>query len=194
MPKNIAVYLFLSLLFVISACSVKKPKDFSYRYNQTINTGLDQKLNMDGYYALHRECDSAFSSVFMFYPDGLFVIATGTDLAEVSNCLATNASSTICNYPSWGVYKLVDDTIKTQSVLVLGFTGITIFRDYLVQADGTLVNLSDYVFPENSNVGHMREYPSFTQNRCQKVAVFTPLKTKRDASQCPLMRSKWFLE
>lgn len=192
MSKNVVFFLFI--LILISGCSVRKPKDFTYRYSSESNTGLDKRIDINGYYTSQRECDSTFSSVFMFYPDGLFVIATGTDLSAVIECFKTNKKSTICSYPSWGVYRLDGDTIRTQTVQLIGSTGITVFRDYVIEQDGSLINTSDYVYPDNSNVGHLKNYPSFSRNSCSIPARFRPLEHRTDSGQCPLLKLKWFVD
>lgn len=185
-----AIVFFLLLIFLYN-CSMLKPVDFEYVYDRTY-TGLDTLINIDGYYIIQRECDSAFYSALMFYPDGLFSIITGSDLSDAAGCLADNNNRTICKSISWGGYRIVNDTIKTQEVRQEGMGFCTIFRDYIMTADKNIINISDYVIPENTKIGYMRNYPSFFENLCPNAAVFSSIQTKRNLSECPYLSKKWF--
>lgn len=181
-------------LALLGSCISLKPKDFTYQYKNEY-TGLDTLININGYYSSQRECDSTFYSIYFFYPNGLFTIATGTDLSEVVKCFEDkDRKSAVCDYPSWGVYRMVDDTIKTQTVRQEGIGFCTIFRDYKIEKDKSIVNISDYVIPENSNLAYMANYPSFRESRCQEVAKLYPLAEKRDSTRCPYLKKKWFVD
>lgn len=185
----------LSLISVISInCFCQTPKDFTYRFiNQ--NTGLDSLIHIDGYYVTQRACDSAFLSVFMFYPNGLFTIATTSKiLPELINCFEYGGKTKICKYPLWGTYRIMGDTIKTQSIRQEGIGICTIFRNYQIMPDRTLVNICDYIYPENTKIGNMKNYPSFFKNPCPVAATFVPLPSKRNQYECPLFSKKWFYE
>lgn len=179
--------------FSVLSCITLKPKDFTYQYKKEY-TGLDTLISIDGYYISDRGCDTAFHSIFKFYPDGLFIIATGTDLTEVVKCFNNDLdkNNTICKYPSWGVYRVMNDTIKTQTVRHEGIGFCTIFRDYKISNNRTITNISDYVIPENSNIGYMTRYPSFTENACSKSSTFYPLKNDISTEKCPFFNKKWF--
>ena len=128
----------------------------------------------------------------MFYPDGLFTIATTSELMpELADCFAKGGKSTICRYPLWGTYRIVEDTIKTQVIRPEG-GGCTIFRDYKILPDRNIVNISDYVESQYTAMGYMENYPSFKDNSCKKPAVFYPLQTRRDVADCPHLDKKWF--
>lgn len=185
----LSLFVFISLVFV--SCSTMKPKDFTCVYENR-DTGLSEKINIDGYYVSQRVCDSSFYSVFMFYPDGLFTIATTSDVNLVKDCFEKGGDSNICKYPSWGTYKLVGDTIKTQSVIVEGMGVCIIFRDYLIQPDKSIVNVCDYVNPEKTKLSYMQNYPSFRDNKCQTKAIFYPLSKRRSTTDCPYLKDKWF--
>ncbi len=181
-------------LFVLCSCITLKPKDFTYYYNKEYS-GLDTLIDINGYYLFQRECDSTFHSVLMFYPDGLFTIATGTDLTEVVRCFQDeDMKSVVCDYPLWGVYKIEGNTIKTQAVRQEGIEMFTIFRDYKILPDEKLVNLNEYVYSENTKIGYLKNYPSFMENKCPVFATFYPLETKRSSSKCPYINKKWFKE
>lgn len=189
--KNYTIVLISILLSLAYSCS-SGPKDFTYKYKGEY-TGLDKLINIDGYYVVQRECDSAFFSMFMFYPDGLFTIATTSEiLPELADCFENGGKDKICKYPSWGTYFVENDTIKTQVIRQEGIGLCTIFRDYKILPDGNLMNISDYVHPENTKIGYMKNYPSFFENRCMEKAQFVPLNKKRNVQACPYIKSKWF--
>ncbi len=179
------------LIIVLAGCITIKPKDFAYPYTAQY-TGLDTLINIDGYYVTQRECDSTFFSVFMFYPDGLFTIATASNISGLGDCFANGGKSNICQYPSWGTYRIEGNTIKTQTMRQEGMGICTIFRDYEIGTNKTIINTSDFVYPEKTNLGYMKNYPSFFINQCPKVAVFSPVTTKRSIEDCPFLAKKWF--
>ena len=188
---------YIAIIFItvfLYSCTIVKPKDFTYLYTKEY-TGIDSLIRTDGYYIFQRECDTAFHSAVMLYPDGLFAIATGTDLSIIAECFAGyTGNSAICKYPSWGIYKIAGDTIKTQTVRDEGIAMATIFRDYLILPDKSLINISDYIYPENTKIGYMANYPSFHENLCKEKAVFYPLQSKMDFSRCPYINKKWFIQ
>lgn len=181
----------LVLVFILSGCVTIKPKDFTYPYIAEY-TGLDTLINIDGYYVAQRECDSTFFSVFMFYPDGLFTIATASDISDLKDCFENGGKSNLCQYPSWGTYRIEGNTIKTQTIRQEGMGISTIFRDYEINNAQILINISDYVVPQNTNLGYMKDYPSFSENHCPKAASFYPLAKKRSEKDCPFINKKWF--
>ncbi|MDH6355011.1 hypothetical protein M2132_001348 [Dysgonomonas sp. PH5-45] len=187
MMKNISVCLLFIILF--SACA-SGPRNFTCLYDGK-DTGLENRININGCYVSPMGCDSSFFSVYMFYPDGLFCIATTSYVSEdLIACFAEGGTSSLCRYPIWGTYRLAGDTIKTQAIRTDG-GGFVVFRDYRI-LDGGIVNISDYVQPRYSNLGYMANYPSFTDNPCPKVARFYPLASRRDATDCPFFRKSWF--
>lgn len=190
MIRNICIYL-LSLSLI--GCITIKPKDFTYLY-QSKNTGLDRFIDINGYYISQRGGDSTLFSVFMFYPDGLFTLATTSDVQSMSDCFTEENNSNICEYPSWGTYRIYGDTIKTQTILIEGMGTATIFRDYLILKDRSIVNISDYVIAENTNLGYMRKYPSYKDNINDKKAQFIKTTVKRNSSDCPYLNKAWFLQ
>lgn len=185
---------FIILIFTTVAVScATAPKNFTY-FHRNENTGLDKLIDINGYYVSQRECDSTFFSIYMFYPNGLFTIATTSSLSpELIECFEKGGNTTLCKYPVWGTYRIEDNLIRTQVIRFDG-SGCTIFRDYRIQPDGSIVNVSDYVEPEYTNLGYMKNYPSFRDNECAKNAAFHSTKTKRDSTECPLLKKKWFKE
>ena len=181
--------IFIAIIFF--GCGA--PKNFSNRYDGN-NTGLDKLININGYYISEHGCDSAFFSIYMFYPDGLFTIATTSRITdELTDCFENGGKNNICKYPLWGTYIVEGDIIKTQVIRPEG-NGCVIFRDYRILPNREITNISDYVQPEYTNLGYMENYPSFTSNPCEKAAKFYPLKNKRDSSECTLLKKKWFLK
>ncbi|MFV0331032.1 MAG: hypothetical protein ACK5KL_14650 [Dysgonomonas sp.] len=185
--RKIYLAIFLALLFY----NCGGPKNFTYRYEDK-NTGLDKLIDINGYYVSQHRCDSTFYSMYMFYTNGLFTIATTSEiLPELIDCFENGGQSDICKYPLWGTYKVEGDLIKTQVIREEG-NKCVIFRDYKILPDGNIVNISDYVQPEYTNLGYMENYPSFKENPCSKKADFYPLKFKRDSTACPFLKKKWF--
>lgn len=183
-------FLVILLVFGLIGCQ-SVPKNYTYFYEKQ-NTGLDQLIDIDGYYVSQFGCDSTFFSVFMFYPDGLFTIATTSDLSsELIDCFVNGGKSKICKYPLWGVYQLEGNTIRTQVIVTEG-NGCTIFRDYKILGKRQIVNISDYVEPEKTNLGYFANYPSFSVNECAEPAMFYSSTQKRDSIECPFLNKKWF--
>lgn len=184
------VFLFLFLL----SCAVQ-PKDFTYNYCAECNTGLDTLIDIEGYYVLPHGCDSSFYAMFMFYSDGLFTIATTSKLMpELNDCFENGGNRPICKYPLWGIYCIDQDTIRTQTVRLEG-GGFVMFRDFLINKDGSLSYLNDYVNSDHIRLGYMVNYPSFKGNDCSSIqSSFYPLSKKRDREGCPLLKKKWFID
>lgn len=186
MKKNLII-----ILISVVLCGCGAPKNFSYRYGGE-NTGLDKRININGYYVSQHSCDSAFYSMYMFYPDGLFTIATTSRIsAELIDCFENGGKNGICKYPLWGTYIIEGNLIKTQVIRPEG-NGCVIFRDYRIFHDKSIVNVSDYVQPEYTNLGYMENYPSFTTNPCEIPAKFYPTANKRSTEDCPLLKKGWF--
>ena len=184
------ILLFILLIFVFGSCG-SRPKNFTFYYKNE-DTGLEKLINMNGYYVSQHACDSTFYSMYMFYSNGLFMIATTNQLSpELINCFENGGKSKICRYPLWGTYIVEGNLIRTQTIRQEG-NGFVIFRDYRILSDGSIINTSDYVDPQFINLGYMANYPSFTSNPCEKKAEFYPLKTKRDSTECALLKKRWF--
>jgi hypothetical protein len=180
----------LSFVF-IGGCAGSRPSNFTYVY-EAEQTGLDTLIPINGYYTAQFGCDSSFYSVFMFYPDGLFRIATTTDIsAELIDCFSSDNNSVLCRYIVWGTYKAEGNIIRTQSLRMGGYPFV-IFRDYEIRPDRSVVNISDFVEPENTKLAYLNNYPSYRYNKCPVPARFYPLKHKRDSGDCPLVKRKWF--
>lgn len=183
------IIFFFLILVLTSGCG--GPKNFTYKYQKEA-TGLEKLIDINGYYVSPLGCDTSFYSVYMFYPDGLFTIATTSQLLpELIDCFANGGKSNVCKYPLWGTYRIDGDLIKTQTIRMEG-DGCTIFRDYRILPDGSIVNVSDYVQPEYTSLGYMENYPSFTRNLCEKAALFYSLPSKRNVTDCPFLNKKWF--
>lgn len=180
-----------SILFICLCSCTSIPKNFTYHYDEA-DTGLADKINIEGYYVVQHGSDSTFYSMFMFYPDGLFTIATTSEISqELIDCFRKGGESTVCKYPLWGLYKLNGDTIKTQTLRTEG-GGCVIYRDYLLVSTSELVNISDYVQPEYTKMGYMKNYPSFQGIDLEIRTQFFPSTHKRDRSDCPFIDKKWF--
>ena len=188
-------FFILCILFtcVITSCRTTKPNGFTYTYLKDSNTGLDKRIDTDGYFISQRDCDSSFFSAFTFYDNGLYCSVTGTNLNEAVKCLNSNEKTALCKNLAWGLYALVGDTIKTQTLREEGITFCTIYRDYVIQEDKSIVNISDYVDTEAKYIGYMRNYPSFKNRTCHIKSQFvSEKKAKRNTSLCPYINKKWF--
>ncbi len=178
------------ILFTICSC-LSRPKNFTSSFENEY-TGLDTLIKTDGYYVSQRDCDSAFYSMYMFYSNGLFTIATTSEISpELIECFQSGGKSFISQYPLWGTYLLFGDTIKTQVIRPEG-GGCVIFRDYLILNDRSILNISDYVESEYSKMAYMANYPSLKTFSCSTKAAFFPLNQKRDSTECPFIGKKWF--
>ncbi len=188
--KKVHIIFILLSIALLYACS-SAPKNFSYFYKNK-NTGLNKKLNLNGYYVSEHGCDSSFFSMYMFYDNGLFSIATTSRITtELIRCFERGGTSNVCKYPLWGTYEVIGDTVRTQVIRPEG-NGCVIFRDYIILPNKRLVNVSDYVEPQYTNLGYMSNYPSFSNNQCHKAADFYPMEQKRDSTACPFLNKKWF--
>lgn len=190
MMTKIVMLIVLSSLFCVG-CSIY-PKDFTYRYEQGVDTGLSSLIRTDGVYIVQRECDSTFFSVFTFYSDGLFSITTASDTTLAIECFDAGGDKRLSEYPDWGTYRIEGNLIRTQTIHQEGMGICTIFRDYEITPEGMLINVSDYVQPQYTNIGSMANYPSFRDNSCRTASSFRPLLHKRDSLHCSLTKKKWF--
>ncbi|NDW09189.1 hypothetical protein [Dysgonomonas sp. 520] len=185
-------YILLSFVAIYVCSCVSAPKDFTYKYSGS-DTGLGSLIDINGYYITQHEVDTALLSIFMFYPDGLFTIATTSKMIpELIDCFENGGKSAICKYPLWGTYRVKEDTIITQTIRQEGVGICTIFRNYKILPDKSIVNICDYVIPENTKIGNMVNYPSFYINLRMEKARFFPLDTKRNKKECPFINKKWF--
>lgn len=181
----------LTLFTICFIYSCGAPKNFTYYYDNK-STGLDQLIDINGYYISEYGCDSSFYSIYMFYANGLFSIATASVIDnELVDCFVNGGNSNLCKYPLWGTYQLEGTLIKTQAIRAEG-NGCVIFRDYQILPDKSIVNIRDYVQPEYTNLGYMENYPSFSNNPCEKKAIFFSTEVKRDSTECPFLHKKWF--
>lgn len=190
--KKLLFILLSSLCFV--SCISQKPKDFTLLYDAE-NTKIEEQINIEGYYQFQRGCDTTLYTLIMFYSDGLFVSTTTAEKTvepELVNCFVNGGNSAICKYPLWGTYSIIDDTIKTQAVKIMGIGSCTIFRDFIMSSKGDLYNINDYLYPENTNFGDMKKYPSFFSNLCPQKALFVPMASKQNSNNCPWINKKWF--
>lgn len=191
--KYFKFVLFALFFIILVACAGIKPKNFTYHFKDEY-TGIDTLIDIQGYYFTQRACDTAYHSMFMFYDNGLFTIATGSDLTALEKCFREGGNTPLCRYPQWGTYRIEKNKIRTQVVLEEGIGVCVIFRDYLILPEKKLINLSDFVQPEYTNLGNLKNYPSFMDNPCPDEIDFYPLTEKRDSLECPLLKRAYFLE
>lgn len=165
------LFLIITLLSVLlSACS-SLPKNYS-NYPLEDNTGLDQLIRIDGCYVFQRACDPEFFSICRFSPDGNYRVASAKTISpELIRCFVSDDQSILCNNILAGRYRLAGDTIRAEAIWPVG-NGCVVFRDYLISQDKLLYNLNEYIEPDYSNLGYLRNYPSFFVNDCMKPAEF----------------------
>ncbi|MDL2224471.1 hypothetical protein LJB92_04070 [Bacteroidales bacterium OttesenSCG-928-M06] len=170
--KN-TIYFFL-FIFTLSGCK-STPNNFTFIYKGE-DTGLSQLIDINGLYIAEHACDSTFFSIFRFYSDGRFKIATTSTLTDdLFSCFIEMNTNNYCKYILDGLYILEKDTIKTQVIWPVG-NGCTIFREYTITPDNNIINISDYVEHIYSNLAYIRNYPSFYNNPCPKKIKFIRLK------------------
>ena len=147
------------------ACTTSSPF-FAASYPES-ETPLENRIDIDGCYVFQRACDSTFFSVVCFLPQGELRIATTSDTSSFINYFFGKATdSVVSKYVSKGEYVLVGDTIKTRTIRREGIAQCPIYREYLILPNRQLINISDYVLPNEGNIGYMRNYPSFRENPC----------------------------
>lgn len=181
-------YLLLGIILGTSliACA-SHPKGFSYYFDEK-NTGLDTLIDINGYYVSKEDCDNSFYSIGMFYSNGIFTLATTSNSSSpnIINCFKTGGKSDYCQYPSWGTYRIVNDTIKTQIYQDNGNWGERYiwFRDFLIKSPTKIILIKKYCIISGYNQDYI-----YT---CPQVSDFFPLETKRNWRECPLLKKKWF--
>lgn len=179
---------FLAAIICLLSCA-SHPKGFSYVFDGQ-QTGLDELINIDGYYVTEEKCDSPFFSISMFYPNGMLTLATVSDIdTDLISCFESGGKSWYCDYPSWGTYRIVNDTIKTQVYQDLGIWGgrFIVFRDFVVKSPTEIILVKMHCV--DKNVGACNRAPEY---ECPKASTFFPLETKRDWRESPLLKKKWF--
>lgn len=182
MKKILFVFIICIGLF---ACA-SRPKGFTYFFDGEY-TGLDTLININGYYRASEKCDSSNYIIFMFYPNGLITLATiSTDTnSDIITCFAGD-KSIYSQYPSWGTYRIVNDTIKTQIYQDNGNWGKSYiwFRDFLIKLPTEIVLIKNYCIINGCNQDSVYV--------CPKASDFSPLERKRDWKESPLLKKKWF--
>jgi len=170
------IIFFIWLIYIFTGCSTL-PRNFTYHYTGEY-TGLDTLINTNGYYISQYACDTAFYSMYLFFPNGLFTIATTSRITpELIDYFEAGGMSKTIQYPLWGTYQIEGDLIKTQVIRTEG-SSCVIFRDYRILPDGMIENISDFVEPQYTRLSYMANYPSFKDNPCKIPAEFHPLKLK----------------
>lgn len=170
------IYIIIAVVLGVGCSTL--PKNYTLNpdsVNETSSENLEL-IHRPGYYTLQRGCDSTFFSIFRFFPNGEYKVATSSEISnELSDCFREENENTLCKNLLSGRYRIVGDTVKTQAIWPIG-NGCVIFRDYLINDKGQLINTADYVEPEYSNLGYMKNYPSFRENPCPIPAQFVPIK------------------
>lgn len=163
-------------LILFISCS-NMPRNFTYKYTG-IDAGLANRIAIDGYYVAN-SCDTSLYTLLSFYPDGqLLSVTTSLVSEDLIDCLKIDEKSTLCENMLWGLYVISGDTIKTQTLRKEG-TGCVIFRDFLINPDSTISYISDYVEPQYTLLGYMKNYPGFLSNPCNYPVLFYPIAHKR---------------
>ncbi len=182
-------FLILSVIVLLS-CGTRKPFGFT-NYFTNEYTGIDTLINIDGYFFVEEKCRNDFYCMFMFYPNGLFTLATTSTMSSyLRDCFKQGGDYNICKYPSWGTYEINNDTIITQLIVDYGPGGwgkVMVFRDYLILPSKELLYISEYCI--DKDVVTCNEAPA---NPCPKVAQFVPMERKRSIQDCPWLKKGWF--
>jgi hypothetical protein len=171
-----ALYLFFLTVISISCCTY--PQNFIYYFYSLKDMKCNQTIDTEGYYITQRECDTMAYSIFRFYPNGEFSIATTNTISpELINCFTDNTNNRSCDYLLHGVYAVEGDTVKTQ-IIWPADNKCTIFCNYRILSDGYIVNISEYAHTEYPN-RNLKGYPSFYNNPCEKKALFHPFTNEK---------------
>ena len=182
--------LILLLSMCLFSCGTRKPLGFTNYFTDEY-TGIDTLININGYFFVEEKCDEDFYCMFMFYPNGLFTLATTSLMSSnLRDCFKQGGDYNICKYPSWGTYEIKNDTIITQLIVDYGFGGwgkVMVFRDYLILPSKELLYISEYCI--DKDVVTCNEAPA---NPCPKVAQFVPMERKRSIQDCPWLKKGWF--
>lgn len=192
MKKNILLLLIPTI--ILTVCCAGRPKYFTNYYTGEY-TGLDTLINTKGIYLSQRINDSSRFSMIMFYNNGIF--ASGDNYSIISVVIdCFDGSMGKCEGLVWGSYKIVKDTIKTQQLWDEGVYGkYIIYRDYFILSDRKILLISDYMLEDNKkaylNKYKYRKNPLYLFENVPPCR-FYPLETKRDSTQCPLLKKKWF--
>jgi len=103
---------FLLIIACLSSCAtmmeLSRPKGFTYKYDAKY-TGIDTLLNVDGYF-------------FGSNRHALYIYRDGT-MANYETWKPTSFDTKDKFFPQWGVYRVMSDTIKAQTIVNLGGSG-----------------------------------------------------------------------
>ncbi|WP_280646891.1 MULTISPECIES: hypothetical protein [unclassified Dysgonomonas] len=179
----------ISLIISVFMCCSSRPNYFSNYYTGQY-TGLDTLIDIQGYY-VSPFCDSSAYYMVMFYNNGLLLNARTSDPDNKYFVECFNGQHEDENF-EWGCYEIHGDTIKTQTCLDYGpvYGAYTIFRDYLIGADNKLQQISDYLL-DDVKKQYLNKWKYGKSQFCQPSS-FHPLASKRDSSDCELLKKKWF--
>lgn len=181
--------LLLIVVFTLMSCVTKKPTGFTYRFDGEY-TGLDTLIDLKGCYVFKAFCEDypTTRSIFMFYPNGLFVNADTDTPEELFFCFETNDNPNPCKFRSWGTYQIFGDTIKTQKIQDYGSLGSLLFyEDFKILNKKEIVSIAKYCNSKND-----KGCDGYKENPCFPVAKFHSLESKRDYHDCPWLKKKWF--
>lgn len=176
-------YLLLSIFLLFISCFASKPKYLTSKFNPDTRTGLESKININGYYVLDPNCEYNFYRIFAFYNNGL-VINYNTSIFDKT------AFDDVSSF-NWGIYNIISDTIRSQIIInsgVLYGYGVT-KADLLILPKGELLYFGNYYSDdiENKDV-------ELVPTQCPTQFQFYPTDSLPDYRQCPYLKKKWFVE
>ena len=175
----------------LSSCSYQlwlKPKYFTYLYDEK-STKLDSLINLIGYYrseiiipkqvvtSTNGYTSKSYIELFLFYKNGTVASMSTSDLDGI---LSNNSSSY-----SWGIYKISNDTIKSQIITDFGpMMSPGVFdRRFIIMSDTTLRMIYEKELglesPPNKLKGNEFYYFHSYPNRI-------------DSTSNPYLKKKWF--
>ena len=185
------LFVIIAGIFLIS-CSYTKPRGFTYRFDNEY-TGLDTLINIEGFYLSHKYCDTAYTAGFMFYPNGLFLTA-GIWGNSIDKVIITFKDISTERSFTWGTYRIINDTIKTQNIFTNGWLYSPSIGEslFLILPDKKITQLSLKKIAGDVSTYGAQDFVDCSDNPCVSIGEFHPLESKRDYQDCPWLEKKWF--
>lgn len=167
------IYLPISIVFI--SCIARKPKDLTYLYDNE-NTGLDNFIYTNGIYT--SSDPRAYKQYIVLFNNGLIC---SPDVLPTQNNIKLTYPKVMTDKHMWGIYKVEDDIIKTQSVVDLGLDGgIGVSRKFF-----KILNSKQIKW-----IGYISDHGVYFERNI--IYNYEPLENRMDSADCWLLKKKWF--
>ena len=177
--KNIILILLLFIAF--QSCATRKPSDWKMSIDGK-PTGLNNFINLNGFYITEGKCGNNSRDAFLFYNNGIFlniIISEKENFIDISKEYFLGMDS--LSYVSWGAYKIVDSTIIAQQITNPG--------KFL---QSFALNLKFHLIPNEKII--FETYYNKAENTCKTSLDFYPLDTIISYEKCPYINKNWFIK